>query len=107
MHSLFDVLLKRRQNRGAIDFDTTETRIVFGKDRKIDKIKQSNYQMIFKLIKIQINHYLISITGFLQISKLPILHFHLDYHLLLDYHSLPHLVLILLRVVKLLTLIRI
>ncbi|MCK4866118.1 MAG: ribonuclease R [Gammaproteobacteria bacterium] len=38
MHSLFSVLLKRRQKRGAIDFDTTETRIVFGKDRKIDKI---------------------------------------------------------------------
>ena len=38
MHSLFNVLLKRRRKRGAIDFDTTETRIVFGKDRKIDKI---------------------------------------------------------------------
>ena len=38
MHSLFKVLLKRRKKRGAIDFDTTETRIVFGKDRKIDKI---------------------------------------------------------------------
>ena len=38
MHSLFNVLLKRRQKRGAIDFDTTETRIVFGVDRKIDKI---------------------------------------------------------------------
>ena len=38
MHSLFNVLLKRRKKRGAIDFDTTETRIVFGEDRKIDKI---------------------------------------------------------------------
>lgn len=38
MHSLFNILLKRRKKRGAIDFDTTETRIVFGKDRKIDKI---------------------------------------------------------------------
>lgn len=38
MHSLFKVLLKRRKKRGAIDFDTTETRIVFGEDRKIDKI---------------------------------------------------------------------
>lgn len=38
MHSLFNVLLKRRKKRGAIDFDTTETRIVFGVDRKIDKI---------------------------------------------------------------------
>lgn len=38
MHDLFKVLLKRRKKRGAIDFDTTETRIVFGEDRKIDKI---------------------------------------------------------------------
>lgn len=38
MHSLFNVLLKRRKKRGAIDFDTTETRIVFGEDRKIDRI---------------------------------------------------------------------
>lgn len=38
MHSLFSVLLKRRKKRGAIDFDTTETRIVFGEDRKIDTI---------------------------------------------------------------------
>ena len=38
MHGLFNVLLKRRKKRGAIDFDTTETRIVFGEDRKIDKI---------------------------------------------------------------------
>lgn len=38
MHSLFKVLLKRRKARGAIDFETTETRIVFGRDRKIDRI---------------------------------------------------------------------
>ena len=38
MHSLFNVLLKRRKKRGAIDFDTTETRIVFGRDRKIERI---------------------------------------------------------------------
>lgn len=38
MHQLFEVLLKRRKKRGAIDFETTETRIVFCDDRKIDKI---------------------------------------------------------------------
>ncbi|MCW9025017.1 MAG: ribonuclease R [Gammaproteobacteria bacterium] len=38
LRSLFDVMLKRRKKRGAIDFDTTETRIVFGDDRKIEKI---------------------------------------------------------------------
>ncbi len=38
MHRLFKVLLKRRKQRGAIDFDTTETRIVFGENRKIETI---------------------------------------------------------------------
>ena len=38
MHGLFKVLLKRRKKRGAIDFETTETHIVFCEDRKIDKI---------------------------------------------------------------------
>lgn len=38
LHALYKVLLKSRQARGAIDFETTETRIVFGEDRKIDSI---------------------------------------------------------------------
>jgi ribonuclease R len=32
------VLIKTRQARGAIDFETTETRIVFGPERKIERI---------------------------------------------------------------------
>ncbi len=38
LHALYKVLLKRRARRGAIDFETTETKIVFGVDRKIDDI---------------------------------------------------------------------
>ncbi len=38
LHSLYQLMGKRRSQRGAIDFDTTETRIVFGADRKIEKI---------------------------------------------------------------------
>jgi len=38
LYKLFRVFLKARGQRGAIDFETTETRIVFGKDRKIDEI---------------------------------------------------------------------
>ena len=38
LNCLYLVLHARRAERGAIDFDTTETRIVFGKDRKIEKI---------------------------------------------------------------------
>lgn len=38
LHQLFKCLLVTRERRGAIDFDTTETRIVFGAERKIERI---------------------------------------------------------------------
>ncbi len=38
LYSLYQLFRKRREARGAIDFDTTETRIVFGQERKIDSI---------------------------------------------------------------------
>jgi len=38
LYDLFHVLKEARQKRGAIDFDMPETKIVYGKDRKIEKI---------------------------------------------------------------------
>ncbi len=38
LYELFRVLHKARQARGAIDFDLPETKIVFGSNRKIEKI---------------------------------------------------------------------
>jgi len=38
LHKLYKVLRKHREQRGAIDFETVETRIVFGEERKIDRI---------------------------------------------------------------------
>src|SRR5207248_10850107 len=38
MYQLYTLLRERRKTRGAIDFDTTETRIIFGKDQKIARI---------------------------------------------------------------------
>ncbi len=38
LYDLFHVLQAARQKRGAIDFDLPETKIVFGKDKKIEKI---------------------------------------------------------------------
>ncbi|MDH5185063.1 MAG: ribonuclease R, partial [Gammaproteobacteria bacterium] len=37
-YKLYKTLRKRRDERGAIDFDTTETRIMFGDDKKIEQI---------------------------------------------------------------------
>ncbi len=38
LHALFHALRKQRERRGAMDFITTETRIVFGPERKIEQI---------------------------------------------------------------------
>ncbi len=38
LHDLFKILRASREKRGALDFDSNETRIVFSKDRKIEKI---------------------------------------------------------------------
>lgn len=38
LYRLYQALRVQRDKRGAIDFDTTETRIVFGADRKIERI---------------------------------------------------------------------
>lgn len=38
LYGVFQVLLKARERRGAIDFETTETRIVFDDEGKIDRI---------------------------------------------------------------------
>jgi ribonuclease R len=38
LYDLYAVLHQRREQRGAIDFDTTETRIIFGSERKIERI---------------------------------------------------------------------
>ncbi len=38
LHALYKVMRARRDKRGAIDFDTTETKIEFGRTGKIDRI---------------------------------------------------------------------
>jgi ribonuclease R len=38
LYALFHILKKQREQRGAIEFETVETRIIFGKDKKITKI---------------------------------------------------------------------
>lgn len=38
LHDLYDILHKTRKVRGAMDFDTTETRIEFDENRKIQRI---------------------------------------------------------------------
>jgi len=51
LHKLYHVLRESRDQRGAIDFDTTETRIVFGESRKIEKIVPVHRNDAHKIIE--------------------------------------------------------
>ncbi|WP_421682386.1 ribonuclease R [Stutzerimonas urumqiensis] len=51
LYALFKVLLKARHARGAIDFETQETRIVFGGDRKIAEIRPTQRNDAHRLIE--------------------------------------------------------
>ncbi|MBV1872415.1 MAG: ribonuclease R [Gammaproteobacteria bacterium] len=51
LHDLYHVLRVSREQRGAIDFDTTETRIVFGENRKIEKIVPVHRNDAHKIIE--------------------------------------------------------
>jgi ribonuclease R len=51
LYALYKVLLKARHTRGAIDFETQETRIVFGAERKIAAIKPTERNDAHKLIE--------------------------------------------------------
>ena len=51
LYALYNVFREQRTQRGSIDFETTETRIVFGKDRKIEKIVPTERNDAHKLIE--------------------------------------------------------
>ncbi len=51
LYSLYKVMRKQREVRGAMDFDTQETQIVFGTDRKIEKIVPTQRNDAHKLIE--------------------------------------------------------
>ena len=51
LYSLYQVLLAARHERGAIDFETQETRIIFGAGRKIAEIRPTTRNDAHKLIE--------------------------------------------------------
>ena len=51
LHDLYRVLRAAREQRGAIDFETTETRILFNEQRKIDSIVPVQRNDAHKLIE--------------------------------------------------------
>src|SRR5690606_7052578 len=51
LHALYSLRIKARHTRGAIDFETQETRIVFGSGRKVAEIKPTERNDAHKLIE--------------------------------------------------------
>lgn len=51
LHALYELLRDARESRGAIDFETTETRVVFGADRKIEEVIPVERNDAHKLIE--------------------------------------------------------
>ncbi len=51
LKSVFEALFAAREKRGAIDFEGTETKIVFGTDRKIEKIVPVKRNLAHRLIE--------------------------------------------------------
>lgn len=74
LYRLYKVLLRARVKRGAIDFDTTETRIVFGADRKIDRIVPLQRNDAHRLIEECMISANVASARFLARQKLPTLY---------------------------------
>ncbi len=51
LYNLYKVMRQQREVRGAMDFDTQETQIIFGKDKKIEKIVPTQRNDAHKLIE--------------------------------------------------------
>ncbi|KAF3977304.1 MAG: ribonuclease R [Methylococcales symbiont of Iophon sp. n. MRB-2018] len=51
LYKLYKMMREQRETRGAMDFDTQETQIIFGADRKIEKIIPTQRNDAHKLIE--------------------------------------------------------
>ncbi|WP_133131192.1 ribonuclease R [Legionella yabuuchiae] len=73
-HSLFQALLHTRKQRGAIDFDTTETKIEFDENRKIQRIVPVIRNDAHRLIEEFMLAANVATARFLQKSSIPTLY---------------------------------
>jgi ribonuclease R len=74
LYSLYHVLRKQRSQRGAIDFETTETQIEFGTDRKIKSIHPTERNDAHKLIEECMILANVCAAKFLEKHKIPAPH---------------------------------
>ena len=74
LHELYKVLQKARETRGALEFDTTETRIIFDAERKIEAIVPVYRNDAHKLIEECMLMANVATARYLKWHKLPIVY---------------------------------
>ena len=74
LHSLYRVLAAQRKKRGALEFETTETRIVFDKNGKISHIKPITRNVAHKMIEEAMLLANITVATILEKSKITTLY---------------------------------
>jgi len=74
LKKLYTVLRAAREKRGAMDFDTVETRVIFAQDRKIDKIVPVVRNDAHKLIEECMLCANVATARFLKGAKMPSLY---------------------------------
>ena len=74
LYALYKVLRQARDERGSIDFETSETQVIFGKDRKIESIKPTERNDAHKLIEECMVTANMCAAHFLKRYKIPALH---------------------------------
>jgi ribonuclease R len=74
LYALYKVLLGARHVRGAIDFETQETRIIFGTERKIAEIRPTTRNDAHKLIEECMLAANVATAAFLKKHEIPALY---------------------------------
>ncbi|CAA6821578.1 MAG: 3'-to-5' exoribonuclease RNase R [uncultured Thiotrichaceae bacterium] len=74
LYGLYKVLRKSRTQRGSIDFETSETRIIYSESRKIEQIVPTERNDAHKLIEECMITANVCSAKFLQKHKIPSLH---------------------------------
>ena len=74
LQQLYQLLLKRRKKRGAIDFDTREPFIIFDKQQKIERIELLVRNDAHKLIEEMMLAANVATAEWLSVQKMPLLY---------------------------------
>ena len=74
LDAVFTALFQARERRGAIDFDSTETKIVFGPERKIEKIVPVQRNRAHRLIEECMIAANVEAAKLVEKQKLPVLY---------------------------------